>query len=134
MKDLILPVMMSRDVPISHVPPHPQHRMCVRNVTAILTKPEGPALLFSPTPHQQLPWKPISQTHSPSRLFLLTPFILPALITSHNLFYQRYPLSHLVLRVFPIPCILLYQFPATSSFALDFCADLSRAISPFINL
>lgn len=68
MKDLILPVMMSRDVPISHIPPHPQHRMCVRNVTVILTKPEGPALLFSPTPHQQLPWKPISQTHSPSRL------------------------------------------------------------------
>lgn len=72
----------------------------VRNVRVILTEPEGPALLFSPTPHQQLPWKPISQTHSPSLLlFLQTSFILPALITSHNLFYHRYPLCHLVLCV-----------------------------------
>lgn len=81
-------------------PPHPHHLICVsvceRDVTVIHTKPEGPALLFSPTPHQQLPWKPISQTHSPSLLaFFWLPFILAALITSHNLFYQCYPLSHL---------------------------------------
>lgn len=48
---------------------------------------------------------------SVSALFLLTPFILPALITSHNLFYQCDPLSHLVLRVSSVPSILLRHFP-----------------------
>lgn len=103
---------------------HTQQFVCAC-ATVIHTKPEGSALLFSPTSHQQLPWKPISQTQSP------TPFVLAALITSHNLSYQSYPLSHLLfcpLRHFPFFSVI----PCRSDFSRSFTAA-PISTSPLIN-